>query len=369
MTPQDRQNQAWQAYQNGFSHAGQNAWDSALPLFAKALSLHSNNVRFALFLGAALWHTDKKQSALQLWSLAADHDPMLRIAQYQPQADPLTRQTSQLADLKLREFMTGLQASAISNVEHPGRISTAIWPQTHAGPVDYVDGGAKPYMFFAKDLPETPVFDRKTTFWTKDLEARTPAIRNEYINLMETHSGAHPVGEPYVEAQSNPGEGWDHLKGQMDWTSIHIFKYGEPQAAAKACPATCEALNSLPLVMHNGNPMEVFFSVLKPGTHIPPHYGLANCRTTVHLPLIIPDNCAIRVQNTEHSWVEGETFIFDDSFNHEAWNRSDETRVVLIFEAWRPDMTEGEILAVEESYKARSMWTENRKMPNLEAIY
>ena len=39
--------------------------------------------------------------------------------------------------------------------------------------------------------------------------------------------------------------------------------------------------------------------------------------------------------------------IFDDSFEHEAWNRGDATRVILLFEIWRPeiDLDEREALA------------------------
>lgn len=84
---------------------------------------------------------------------------------------------------------------------------------------------------------------------------------------------------------------------------------------------------------------------------------------TVHLPLIVPDNCAIRVGDYHHSWREGEVFAFDDSFDHEAWNDSDLVRIVLIFEAWHPDLTADEIKAVERSFSARENWTKNRTIP------
>ncbi|MGH8282712.1 MAG: aspartyl/asparaginyl beta-hydroxylase domain-containing protein, partial [Gammaproteobacteria bacterium] len=85
---------------------------------------------------------------------------------------------------------------------------------------------------------------------------------------------------------------------------------------------------------------------LKPGTHIPPHYGLANYKLAVHLPLIIPGDCAIRVGNETRAWTEGQCLIFDDSFQHEAWNNSSELRVVLILEIWNPQLSDAEQQAV-----------------------
>ena len=366
MTAQERQHKALSAYESGYKLANNRTWKDALPFFARAFSLQSNNIRYALFLGAALWHTDESQAALQLWSLGADHDPMLRLAQYQPQADTFTRDMSRLADTELRRFLTDLQAKAVSASSDPGRIKTAYWPQTHFGDVKYREPGCRPYLFHAPDLPETPVFNRENVDWTQGLEADVAHIKNEYLALMRNETAQATLGQPYVGAQSNAGQEWNQLRGSTDWTSIHLFKDGNPQPEATKCPHTGQALSGLPLVYHNGNPMEVFFSVLKPGTHIPPHFGLANCRLTVHLPLIIPEKCAIRVADIEHAWTEGETFLFDDSFDHEAWNKSDQTRVVLIFEAWRPDMTDGEIEAAKLSYKFRGDWFAKRQVADLQ---
>lgn len=365
MSNPSAQQTAMIAYEAGARAAAAGDWKNALPLFAESFSLHGANIRYALFLGASLWHTGETDAALELWSLGADHDAMLRIAQYQPQADPLTRQASQLADTELRRFLTDLQSRTIAKCDAPGRIRTALWPQTHFGPVTYVDGGPRPYMFYAPDLPQTAVFDRANTLWTQALETHVDAIREEYLSLVP-HVGT--LGKPYIDQHQMGGPEWQALRGQNDWTSVHLFKDGDEQPAARECPATLEALSHIPLVHHKEKPMEVFFSVLKARTHIPPHFGLANCRTTVHLPLIIPDNCAIRVGEHEHSWVPSETFIFDDSFDHEAWNKSADTRVVLILEAWRPDMTEGEIAATDASYKARHQWFRQRKLPDVKAL-
>jgi aspartyl/asparaginyl beta-hydroxylase (cupin superfamily) len=37
--------------------------------------------------------------------------------------------------------------------------------------------------------------------------------------------------------------------------------------------------------------------------------------------------------------MPGKTLIFDDSIEHEAWNDSEELRVVLLFDIWRPELS------------------------------
>lgn len=107
-------------------------------------------------------------------------------------------------------------------------------------------------------------------------------------------------------------------------------------------------LDSLPLTRIRDHAPETLFSVLSPGTHILPHTGVTNVRLVTHLPLIVPPDCALRVGGQTHVWQEGRCVTFDDTFEHEAWNRSNETRVVLILDSWNPDLTVAECAAVTE---------------------
>jgi len=109
----------------------------------------------------------------------------------------------------------------------------------------------------------------------------------------------------------------------------------------------------VPMVHIPGRGPTAFLSRLRPGTHIPPHHGATNTRLICHLPLVIPDNCAIRVGNDTRRWKLGELIVFDDTVEHEAWNRSDQTRIVLIFDVWNPFLTEAEralVTAVTAAY-------------------
>ena len=80
------------------------------------------------------------------------------------------------------------------------------------------------------------------------------------------------------------------------------------------------------------------FSLLKPRTRIPPHTGVTNARLVVHLPLIVPPGCGFRVGNQTRDWVPGKAWVFDDTIEHEAWNDSDQLRVVFIFDIWHPHL-------------------------------
>jgi aspartate beta-hydroxylase len=69
----------------------------------------------------------------------------------------------------------------------------------------------------------------------------------------------------------------------------------------------------------------------------------------MHLPLIVPSNCALNLIDAgEHHWREGELVMFDDTFQHEAWNRSDRTRIILLMDCWNPHLSEVEKMAVKQ---------------------
>ncbi|HCX12465.1 MAG TPA: aspartyl beta-hydroxylase, partial [Hyphomonas sp.] len=59
-------------------------------------------------------------------------------------------------------------------------------------------------------------------------------------------------------------------------------------------------------------------------------------------PLIVPGPAWLRVGSETHHWQEGRMVIFDDTIEHEAKNEADETRIVLLFDVWRPELSEQE---------------------------
>eukprot|EP00415_Alexandrium_ostenfeldii_P000052 UN0052 len=86
-----------------------------------------------------------------------------------------------------------------------------------------------------------------------------------------------------------------------------------------------------------------FFSALTPGSHIVKHFGPSNRMLRVWLPLCGLDGFRLRVGDTIVEPRAGEAFVWDHSFEHEAWHDGSETRVVLIVDIWHPDLTDPEV--------------------------
>jgi aspartyl/asparaginyl beta-hydroxylase (cupin superfamily) len=79
---------------------------------------------------------------------------------------------------------------------------------------------------------------------------------------------------------------------------------------------------------------------------------MINTRLICHIPLVAPPGCRIRVGAETRELGEGKAMIFDDSFEHEAWNDSNAVRAVLLFEIWRPEISEEEKVALTMMFEA-----------------
>ena len=190
-------------------------------------------------------------------------------------------------------------------------------------------------------LPADEFFDRAHFPWLAHIEAKTDVIRDELIALLEADT---PGIRPYVAmAPGTPENKWSPLDNRLAWGAFHLWKNGvRDDAACARCPQTIAAIEALPLAALPARAPSVFFSLLQPGTHLPPHTGVTNLRAIIHLPLIIPDDCGFRVGGETREWRVGEAWAFDDTIEHEAWNRSDRLRAILIFDVWNPHITEAE---------------------------
>jgi len=190
-------------------------------------------------------------------------------------------------------------------------------------------------------LPADEFFDREHFPWLGELEAKTDVIRAEVVALL---ASADAGLSPYVAMPpGTPENKWTGLNNNRAWSALHLWKDGQrvEDACARA-PKTAKIVEKLPLAGIPGRAPTVFFSILQAGKHIPPHTGVTNTRTIIHLPLIVPPGCAFRVGGETREWREGEAFAFDDTIEHEAWNRSDRDRAVLILDCWNPHLSEHE---------------------------
>lgn len=218
----------------------------------------------------------------------------------------------------------------------------------------------EPTSFYFPGLPQRSFYERKEFDWAPELEAQTGAIKAELEALLTAQAEQF---EPYVAADADRSGGTApnaHLAGSTNWSAYHLLKGGEPvEGHAGHFPATLAALEGAPLPRIAGRSPMALFSLLKPGAHIRPHHGLFNFRLICHLPLIVPPGCALRVGNQERSWREGELLIFDDSMEHEARNQSDRQRIILLFEIWRPEISEADREALTVLLEAANITAED----------
>ena len=199
----------------------------------------------------------------------------------------------------------------------------------------------EPTNFHYPGLPEIEFHDPLQFPGIAELEAATDAIRGEYEALVRSELGELV---PYTQYPDHvPLAQWKELNNNRDWTAIHLLQNGRPvDANARHCPITLKLLSELPQPAIPGAAPNAMFSLLAPRTRIPPHTGVANVRLVAHLPLIVPPGCGFRVGATTRQWEVGKVFVFDDTIEHEAWNDSDQLRVVLIFDLWPPALDVGE---------------------------
>jgi aspartate beta-hydroxylase len=206
----------------------------------------------------------------------------------------------------------------------------------------------QPKHFFFPELPQIQFYDRRIFPWARDLERHTASIREELRAVVQNGTGI----VPYIQREAHrPAFNVRGLLDNPDWGAFYLIQSGDEVA--------------VPMCRIKGRAPAVLFSLLRPGARIPPHHGFMNTRLICHLPLIVPPDCALRVGNETHRWREGELVVFDDSIEHEAWNLSQELRVVLIFDVWRPELSAKEqtlVAAMLESIDrfggARREWSE-----------
>ena len=214
----------------------------------------------------------------------------------------------------------------------------------------------EPALLHFPGLPIQQFYDRDLFPWLSQLEAGTEQIREELVALMR---GELEGFDPYIQYPPGaPVNQWVELNHSPRWNSYFLWRDGVRQEAhCERCPRTAALLAGLPMLDQPGFGPTAMFSVLEPHTHIPPHSGSANTRLVVHLPLIQPGNCRFRVGNDTRDWKMGEAWVFDDTIEHEAWNDSDQTRVVLIFDVWNPFLTSAERELVSAMMAAKNAYT------------
>lgn len=175
--------------------------------------------------------------------------------------------------------------------------------------------------------PQNPTYfyDKNDFPFLLKLEENFQVIREELLSLLENQQENQWLKTFPNYVISEQEKAW----------KVFTFLFFQMKSLkhAQLCPKSAELIYSISEII------SCDFSFMEPKTHILPHKGYTKMVLRCHLPLIVPANekCAIRVGEETHVWKEGELVIFDDSFEHEAWNNSDDIRVVLMFDIPNPN--------------------------------
>jgi len=177
------------------------------------------------------------------------------------------------------------------------------------------------------DLDRQPWWEPVACALAVELELHFQEIRAEVLALDPTRFA------PESERIPRAGE----------WDVVFFYERGRRHdEVCDACPATTR-------VIEGDGAMQtaaglIYVSRMRPGTHIQAHRGPTNLRLRCHLGIAVPDgDCTIRVEDQSRRWSEGRCLVFDDSFEHEAWNYTTDDRIVLIVDLWHPGLTSAEV--------------------------
>jgi aspartate beta-hydroxylase len=181
------------------------------------------------------------------------------------------------------------------------------------------------------DLPSRPWYDPDDFGLVGYLQANYDAIREEILAL----DGArfHRESEP--------------ISRTGDWDVAFFYERGRRHDdACAACPVTARGIETYATVRTMAG--LTYVSRLRGSTHISPHRGPTNLRLRCHLGIAVPEgDCAIRVGDQTRRWQEGRCLVFDDHFEHEAWNHTRQDRIVLIVDMWHPGLSATEVRLLE----------------------
>jgi aspartyl/asparaginyl beta-hydroxylase (cupin superfamily) len=183
----------------------------------------------------------------------------------------------------------------------------------------HIGGSRRPVFFdISTTRPELLELDRHYQVIRKELLGILPEKRviPRYHELDQMQYN--------ISAQVDPDK---------DWKVYPLNIMGaKPEAYCARCPKTMALLEGIPGLF------EAFFSILEGGKSIPHHEGPYRGYIRYHLGLIVPEKNppSIRVKDQVYTWKEGQSVLFDDSWDHEVYNQCEADRVVLIVDIRRP---------------------------------
>ncbi|EKX52170.1 hypothetical protein GUITHDRAFT_102072 [Guillardia theta CCMP2712] len=208
--------------------------------------------------------------------------------------------------------------------------------------------GLRALPFWDRGMPEMG--------WVREIEDHFEDVKEELLNL-RGKKGFQPFRQPKwsTKLASDDVGAVSHDKG--DWNVFYLFLHNEKfEENCAKCPKTVELIERIAPRQYK----HAFFSALNPGTHVIAHTGPTNKKLRCHLPVTGVEGSRLRVADEVREQEEGVCYVFDDSFEHEAWHDGTSTRIVLIFDVWHPDFSDEEVKFL--GYLQKSQMKEEQRM-------
>ena len=184
-------------------------------------------------------------------------------------------------------------------------------------------------------IGDHPFFEAEQFSWVQTLEANWRTIRTELDEVMKFRE--------HVPAFHQLSPDQQRISKGDNWKTFVIYGFGNrAERNCRLCPETARILGTIPGLQN------AWFSILTPGYHILPHRGVTKALIRCHLALLVPqraEQCWIRVDEQRRHWEEGKCMVFDDTYDHEVWNQTDQDRAVLFIDIERPLKLPGRLLA------------------------
>lgn len=183
-------------------------------------------------------------------------------------------------------------------------------------------------------LSDPPVLDAAARFpEAKRFAEAWPALRDEALRLAEDIGKIprfHELMAEQADISANDGR---------DWRMFVLKAYGVPFRKNMAqCPALAGLVESAPDVL------SATLSFLAPHKHIPQHRGPFRGILRFYLGLSVPvdpdgrPDTVLMIDGSEYRIADGEYLLWDDTYPHEVWNRSDALRIALLLDVRRRGM-------------------------------
>ena len=313
----------------------------AVKCAAAAVELEPRNFLMCLMLGSLREATGALYAAQRAYRSACAYAPL--DLSYQPaMAKQLerARKIVEMADGWRERLLHWRPENASLSTAEDRRMRdfrTNILDSFDAGPL-------APPFFTVPGIKSKRFFDPSQFPGVSEIERNTDVVRDEFLALTDSRSDQLSSSLAGLHGEQTGSE-----RGAGKWSMRPLIRNGRiVEKFASLCPRTMELAHGLDKPQLSLISPSLYFSVLEPGSRIPPHVGITNARLLAHFPLIVPDNGGFRVGGETRQWEVGKALVFDDMTMHEAWNDSDRIRVVLIADLWRPELSIAERAAVTE---------------------